>query len=463
MSRHGVRKLGFGIKLSVLDNGLNVITKEIAGNLCWSGLAVRSGSAYDPPEHSGLAHVIEHCVFDGIKADAIKGQAEMCLTSDHEMNWVVEGRGATMNGLNSYGTVTYVIDHNVRDVLFMLSVLLKVVSFPKLADRSVAQQKSIVGAELDRDMENPLYGDKGDTYFDLLLRSHLFSVNPVRNMNGGTIEGVSRITPKMVRETFGAFYGLNNMLLIVVGDVDHGSIVRIAEKVLGPYAEMLPPPVKIPKISDFKEKRLSGAEIHTWTSDHFKHAVVNMGYRAPTALGRDRAAIRILSAVLGEFTHSRLYKEFRERRGVAYFAESRYGRNSIYGELVAHVNLHPFKNGETIKSLVDDVREFVAEQVKRIASGEISDEEFNQARVALYNHDRRFGLEDGEYVRGILVDAFGNNKFDSGSISASIRRELNSALRVRNCQKKTFVSAVERQIDPEKYVLLVSGPTGCYE
>ncbi len=457
-----LEKLGFGINLSTLDSGLNVITKAVPGNLVWAGLVVRDGSVYDPPGANGLAHLREHCIFDGIKSEAVSDH--LPLISDHKTNWIVEGKGATLNGLNSYQSVTYVLDYHRKHLPLMLDVLLKIVLLPKLSKESVIYQKNVVCAELARDKENPLYGEQHSTHFDTMLREMLFDSNPIKNRFGGKREEVKTIGAGLVRKTFADFYAPNNLALIVVGQFKHSTIVDIVKKFESTYGKLLPDKLKkLPRVEaeSLKETRMK-KRVKVWESDHFEHLVINMGYRAPNLFHRDMAPLRILNGILGSFSFSRLYHHFRETKGLSYFAESRYFKTSIHGEFVVHANFHP-KAREQTTDIIDQAQEFIVKQLIGIAKGDISEEEFEHVKKSLYAYDRSFGLESPEYFRDLLVNAFEANNFTDGvSISESIQRELDEVLKVKNCSLKRFLAAINRQIEPERYALLISGPPNCY-
>lgn len=455
-----LEKLGFGIKLSTLESGLNVITKEFPGNLARVALAVRDGSVYDLPGYSGMAHKIEHCLFDGARTEAVSDQ--LPVTSDHKINWVVEGRGANLNGFNAYQSVSYVLDLNKKDLPLLLDLLLRIVLLPKLTRRSVQYQGQVISAELSRNKENPLYGDQHSTFFDELWREFLFPNNPIRNREGGRKEDVLRINQKLAQEHFAQFYAANNMALIVLGPFRHQEVVSLVKKFEKTFSSLLPAPIKnLPRVNPdlLKEKKLEKT-IKIWENDHFEHLVINMGYRAPMVFERDHVPIRILHGILGAFTFGRIYKYFREKLGRSYLAESRYFRTSIHGELVMHVDFCLSKDN---KSVINQAQEWMCGQLKQIAAGEVPKNEFEHVKTALYNHDRGFQLEDPDYVRNLLISAIEADDFNGAvSISKTIRNELESALQVKNCSFKRFVTAINRQIDPERYALLVSGPPGCY-
>lgn len=458
-----LKKIGFGITVSTLDSGLHIVTKEFPGKLTYAGLSVRDGSVYDPSDQRGGGHVLEHCLFDGSRVEAISEQFP--LLSDHKINWEVEKRGATLNGLNSYQSVTYVLDFNKCFVGYMLELLLRVILLPRLSETSVEKQKNIVCAELARNEENPLYGDDDDsTFFMELLRSILFARNPIRNMQGGMREEVKLIKHADIKKRFADHYALNNMALIVLGPFKHGEIVKLASRFERTFNGILPKKVRgIPRINLelLKEKKLA-KHIKVLESEHFKHLVMGMGYRAPTVLHRDHAPLRILNGILGKFTFSRLYDRFREKDARSYFAESNLFTTSIHGELAVYANFYP-KNGDVAKDIIDHAQEFVVGQLRDIMSGNIGNEEFEQAKTAIYNQERKFRLENPEWARVILINAFEANDFSGGeSIARSVGRQLSDALIVKNCSLKRFLAAVNRQIDPEKYALLITGPPGCY-
>lgn len=459
-----LKKMGFGVKLSMSNRGLTIVTKHFPGKTVKVGLVVRNGAFYDPPGKSGLAHLVEHCIFDGVKSQF--ATIKLPITNDHEISWIIEGAGAISNGLNSYQNVTYTLDCTKTDLSSLLKIVLMMVLLPKLSDRSIRNQKNIVCAEISRDNENMLYGDDDNsTSFAEITRKLLFPNSPVSNPQPGIKKDVLTIAPSEVRKTYGEFYRPNEMALVVLGNFNHSEVVEMVRQFEEEFGDALPKQSKnIQRIRAGSIKNgLKGRQVGILKGERFEHVVMNIAFRAPVFLSRNYIPIKILHGVLGGFTFSRLYNHFREKLGQSYFAETRYFATSLHGEFIVHLNLQP-KAKDSPTKMIEEAENFIIEQIKDIGDGKIGEREFEQAKIALYNFQRKYGLEDHQFFMDLLVRAVESNDYNgSGTISRNIERELAEAPRIRNCSIRRFVSAVKKEIDLKNYVMVASGPSDHYQ
>lgn len=463
------KKLKYGICISQLDSGVNVITKKIPGQLVKMCHLVRGGSIYDPPDQIGLSHLMEHCVFDGVKEEAITEQ--MPLYCDHDIALMAEGVGSYINAFTDCPSIGYKLDCHKSDFKKMAEVLLRFSMFPRLADDSVQYQRRVVCAEICQEIENPSNGDSSEGwYFNAMLRGQIFKRNPIRNNTVGIEKHVLKIKPEAVRERFANFHAPNNMAFIVLSPFDHKDVVRMVASLEKKFGHLMPPQLKeIPRIdpSLLVEPRQRRNVRVVDPPGKFKHVFEFMGYRATSVYNKDRVPIQILSAVMGGFSFSRLYKTFREEWGKAYetgtyTAGSHTYSSTIHGEMVLYADFFSERRSG-YPEIVDRSVEFIVKQLKAIKRGEISSEELNNVQTALYSNYRKVGVNDPDTMQGWIENGFASNDFYSEeSIEESIMSELDNIADINLCSRRKFLAGINRQIEPDRYSLLVAGPPGCY-
>src|SRR3989344_2528366 len=461
-----LKKLPFGIKISTSDSGITIITKEFSGNnLGYIKFVVGTGSVHDDLYGlNGVAHIVEHVIFRGVREEAIS-VGPMPLSNHQEISFEVEGRGAEINGENSYLSVTYTGMFHKSDFHTLSELLFKVVMMPRLSDEDIQKERNIVCAELAMNLENPLCGDDIDkAYYVEKMRELLLRRNPMRNRIGGRIPEVKKIKPDMIRDAFESFYVPNNMAFIVLGPFTHGEVARRIREFEKRYGAMMPTRKRsLPQLDErtFKEKKIKEVARHFWGNDFFRHATANMAYQAPDRSNRDTPAITILNGMFGAMEFGKLLTEFRGIRANAYYADSRYFQTPLHGEFRLHVNLFP-KKGERIRSLINCFQDFVIEELNKIRRGDVDIQLFEKTKSALYRYDRKISLEGPEDVGALLVRSFEEKTFRKDkSMQAIIRSHLEEGLRIKSCSLDRFIQAVQNHIDPEHYALLVSGPLGC--
>ena len=103
-----------GQRVSVLDNGLTVVVKEMPSTRAATvQIWVKAGSVYEEPQEAGITHFIEHMIFKGTPS---RGPGEMAgviegfrsaLLGHNPMPWDLIGMGALSAGLLFISGVLY--------------------------------------------------------------------------------------------------------------------------------------------------------------------------------------------------------------------------------------------------------------------------------------------------------------------------------------------------------------------
>src|SRR4029077_9800481 len=121
------------------------------------------------------------------------------------------------------------------------------------------------------------------------------------------------------------YYVPKNMVLSVAGNTTHDEVLTMARKLLDGFAGGTPPPVPVAKNGRPKEHvKVEAREI--------AQSNIAMALHAVSRRDPDRYPAMILNAVLGRGMSSRLFKEVRERRGLAYaIGSGRGGRQEPRG------------------------------------------------------------------------------------------------------------------------------------
>lgn len=156
----------------------------------------------------GIAHYLEHKMFDLPEGDAMRRFAET---------------GASPNAFTSYAMTAYYFscterfDENLR-------LLLRMVTTPHFTAESVEKERGIIAQEIR------MYEDSAASRVSEDMNEAMFAHHPVRVPIAGTVESIHEITPQMLNDCFEAFYRPDNMLLCVVGDIDAESVMQIAQE-----------------------------------------------------------------------------------------------------------------------------------------------------------------------------------------------------------------------------------------
>lgn len=245
-------------------------------------LAVKFGSvdnATDGERFSdGVAHFLEHKLFaneDG--SDSFERFSAL---------------GADANAYTSHSRTVYLFsctDHFGK----ALEELLTFATHPYFTDRSVKKEQGIIAEEIRMCHDDPY--DR--CYRNMLMG--LYEHHPVRIDICGSERSVMGITAEELYRVYNAFYRLDNMALVVCGDVDPEEVRKIADKCL-PSAAPEQAPIRVPEVRESSR----AAKPHICTEGQVAKPIFAIGIKdvaVPTnaaEAARRSAAMEILCEML---------------------------------------------------------------------------------------------------------------------------------------------------------------------
>ncbi len=281
-------------RLTVLDNGLRVITvedrKSPVVTVVWSA---HVGDSAEPPEFGGNSHYLEHLLlFRGTKKYPKDTISER-----------VSGAGGYFNGHTWYDWTTFEImlpSDRLDDILDMHEQMMFEAAF---AGADFETEKKAVFEELRGSQDRP--------------NGYLYRRAPYKMYDGetfysrdtiGTIETVQAATVEKVRRYYRDYYVPNNITLVLVGDFSTEAALekvrarfskRKAGKVAAPPYRALP---LRPGVTVVSEERNAG-------KSYFLAA-----FEGPPASSPDFAPFQVLMTWLTEGKTAPLTEELLERR-----------------------------------------------------------------------------------------------------------------------------------------------------
>jgi predicted Zn-dependent peptidase len=222
---------------SVTSQGLRVLTESHPGSRGVSAhLWVEVGTRDESIAHVGLSHLIEHMVFKGTENLSVLEIAKS-----------LESVGGDLNAYTSREFTCYHTLSLKKDLELSLKVLGELTTKPLFRSDDLEKEKQVILQEMDMTkdlLEEAIFDD----FF-----TWVYPKNPAGWPIFGTPESVSGITESTLRDFFTKWYHAGNMILTVVGDVDHLEVLKLAEK---HFASVVPSGLRAqrvtPTYSDFK-------------------------------------------------------------------------------------------------------------------------------------------------------------------------------------------------------------------
>ncbi len=381
-----------------LDNGLTLIhhhnaaTRMVALNLLY-----RVGSRDEQPEHTGLAHLMEHLMFTG---------------SSHAPSFdtPLQAAGGMSNAWTSVDVTNYYEILPAQNIETALWLERDRLLYLNIDARSIELQKSVVIEEFKQRYLNQPYGDLHHR-----LTAAAYHVHPYRWPTIGlNVDDIASVPADVVLDFYHRHYCVNNLIMCISGNIERDRAVDLARKWFGDIAPVDMPPRNYPEEPEQTSPREVYCESDTVPADYMVRA-----YHMCDRLSADFAPSDLLSDVLANGPSSR-------------FKRGRLWKSGMFSDLDA-----------SVLGVIDPglffVRARLADGVDFGTACQAIDEELEQL---LAN-----GVTDYE-VRKYA------NKFVTTQLIDNVGYDTKAA---RLCSFENLTSADEINREPERYLEVTSG------
>lgn len=284
-----------GVRFVRLKNGLGVLVKEDDRfPLAHVRMLVHAGSAYETPAIAGISHVLEHMVFKGA-GDMKPGEAARRI----------EDVGGSLNAATSFDDTVFHVE--VPDTAWKLGmqVVADMTFRPSLLPDQLKSEKEVVLAELKRGEDTP-----GGMLFQT-LQGMVFAGTSYQWPIIGYRDTVRAVTSESLRAYIAPLYQPQNMVLCVVGRVKAADVVAEADRLLGGIQNTTPitPPRPFALVKDGGPRLVVKPGV--WNKVH-----IGLAFPAPDFLSGKMPQLDMLAQILGGDETSRLYREFKYKKGL---------------------------------------------------------------------------------------------------------------------------------------------------
>jgi predicted Zn-dependent peptidase len=335
-------------QVSELDSGVRVVTEEVPSVRSVAlGLWVRTGSRNETPAQAGVSHFLEHLLF--------KGTARY---SAIEISERFDGLGASVNAATGKETThlhARFLDEHTDEVFDLLAEMLLAPTYPE-----IDSEREVVLEEI------AMYEDEPQDRVHDVLADAVFAAHPLGRRVLGEADVIASIPVPDIADYHGRHYTGANVVVGAAGHLDHERIVDLAERLVSP-----------PAGSDGVAAAggpSAEARLCFYSKDTEQYHIC-FGATGIVRADERRYALAVLDSIFGGSTSSRLFREVREKRGLAYSVGSYNEQYTDSGLVATYVG--------TREDNVEEACAVIGAELERLRSEPVSAEELARAKESV--------------------------------------------------------------------------------
>jgi zinc protease len=348
-------KIDIPFEKFVLDNGLTLIVHEdhkapiVAFNVWY-----HVGSKNEKPGRTGFAHLFEHLMFNGSE------------NYDDDYFKPMQKVGATdLNGTTSEDRTNYF--ENVPTPAFDLALWLE-------SDRMGHLKGAVTQAKLDEQRgvvqnEKRQYDNEPYNVAEELIAKACFPAgHPYSWTVIGSMEDLQAATLQDVHLWFSTYYGPNNAVIAVSGDIDPRTALEKVKRYFGD----IPPGPPIARHEAWVAKR--SGEQRQVVEDRVPQARIMKIWNVPPAFTAESDLLALTAQLLGSGKTSRLYKRLIYDDQVATDLSVYLDSREIAGLFTIQADVKPGVDVAVVEKAID-------EELQRFLSGGPTPKELEKVRM----------------------------------------------------------------------------------
>lgn len=315
-----------------LPNGQTLVVYEIHNNpIVTIDTWIKTGSINEDDQNNGISHFLEHLFFKGTKTHPTG-----------EMDRILESKGAIVNAATSKDFTHYYITLPSEDFDTALELHSDMLLNPQIPRKELEQERKVVIEEISKDLNNP--SRKVYNNLNQLMYTH----HPYKRQVIGNAENVGTMRREEILEYFNKYYSPSNMITLIIGDVDTAKTIEKVQQYFNqPYE-------KTAGKSFGKEHQIQTQRRNTEYTDT-QSGYMMIGFRSADINSRQTFALDVLAQILGGGKSSRLYRDIKEQKGLAYSISAANVSFRDDGILYITANYTPYSSEKLEKAIFDDI------------------------------------------------------------------------------------------------------------
>ena len=336
---------------SILSNGIRVLSEKMEGTRAVSlGIWVETGSRFDPPDQTGVAHFIEHMLFKGTEN-----------RNAFEIAESLESLGGHLNAFTEKEMTAYYAHVLDQDVAEAVDVLSDVLLNPVMDEADIRNEQQIVLEEI-QSLEDTPEDYVQDLFLQQMFRNHALGTSIL-----GDRETIPRISRQILLDFKQLWYTGKRLIITCAGNVDHKILADLIQQAFH----------KLPAGNDLdsgqsREVSTCFEEIHRQPASQVHYCT---GTRGVPYSDKRRYSLICLNTLIGGCMSSRLFQRLREKQGLAYSVFSMLDFWSDAGLWGIYAGTSPSQKTSLMTSVEDEL--------EKIRQGDIESTELERIKNQL--------------------------------------------------------------------------------
>jgi len=332
-----------------LPNGQTVVVYPIKDNpIITIDTWIKTGSINETDANNGVAHFLEHLFFKGTKTHP---------TGDFDR--ILESKGAIVNAATSKDFTHYYITIPSEYFDTAMELHSDMLLNPQIPRKELEKERKVVLEEIAKDGNTP----QKKVYDN--LNDMMYTKHPYKRKVIGSADIIGTIRREEILDYFNNYYAPSNMVTLVVGDIEPDKAIS---KIQQSFNQEYKKPIK----NVFrKESPLQSQKRKVEYSDT-QSGYLMIGFRGAEICDKETFALDVLAQILGGGKSSRLYRDIKEQKGLAFSISASNGSFRDDGIFYISANFTP--------ASLEKLEKAIFEEICNIQKYGITDEELQRAK-----------------------------------------------------------------------------------
>lgn len=287
----------FKFEKKVLDNGLRVITVPMENTEAVTLMVlIGVGSRYETKNINGISHFLEHLFFKGSKSRPNPGDVS------RELDRI----GAFYNAFTSKELTGFFVKSAAKDFDISLDIVSDILIEPLFNAEEIEKERGVILQEIN------MYEDEPRQKIADILENVIYGDQPVGWGVLGEKENIISIKREDIVDYKNNNYISENIVVAVAGNINKEEVLKKVEDAFKNIAKGKSKPANIADVIQ-DSTRIKIVKKDT-DQTHLTLAI-----RSFDMFNEKKYALNLLSVILGGNMSSKLFREIRDKLGLAYY------------------------------------------------------------------------------------------------------------------------------------------------